>query len=256
MIRLCLVTLLGLLASLAGVRAEDLTVALSTAEIRIDSNFTGSALTVFGVIERDASTVSRPASYEVAVVLRGPLETIVARRKERVLGIWANGASETFILAPTYYAVSSSRPLAEVSSEEILKRLEIGLDNIAFVFEGRAKVNDPAAAPFRDAFIRLKEDDGLYSSDPAGVSFIGSSVFRSTIWIPANVSEGRYELTVYLFAGDALIASEKDGLNVTKTGFEQFMFNASRQHAFAYGLACVLLALFAGWLGGVIFRRD
>lgn len=236
--------------------AEDLTVALSTSEIRIDSNFTGAAVTVFGVIERDASTVSRPASYEVAVVLRGPSETVVARRKDRIVAIWANSASETFILAPSYYSVSSSRPLPEVSTEQILERFQIGLDHIAFTYARRARVNDPAAAEFRDAFIRLKTQSGLYASDPSGVDFIGSSVFRSTIWVPANVSAGRYEVTVYLFAGDALVAQASENFGIVKTGFEQFMFNASREHAFLYGLACVFLALFTGWLAGVIFRRD
>jgi hypothetical protein len=34
------------------------------------------------------------------------------------------------------------------------------------------------------------------------------------------------------------------------------MYTASISHALLYGLACVALALFTGWLAGVIFRRD
>jgi uncharacterized protein (TIGR02186 family) len=87
--------LLALLLLLAGTsaHAEKLTVALSTPEIQINSNFTGTNVTIFGVIERDAGTVARVAPYEVAALILGPPETVVARRKDRFLGIWINGAS-------------------------------------------------------------------------------------------------------------------------------------------------------------------
>jgi hypothetical protein len=45
-------------------------------------------------------------------------------------------------------------------------------------------------------------------------------------------------------------------LTVSKTGFEQFMYVAAQRQPLIYGAAAVLLALFIGWLGGVIFRRD
>ena len=52
------------------------------------------------------------------------------------------------------------------------------------------------------------------------------------------------------------LATAEDRIFICKTGFEQFMFAASRRSALVYGLATVILALFTGWLAGVIFRRD
>ena len=236
--------------------AERLTVALSTEEIRIDSNFTGASVTVFGVIERDAVTVSRASSYEVAVVLRGQPETVVARRKDPILGIWINRASETFAAAPAFYALAASKPLAEVSTPPLLARFGIGLDNLSFLFADGTEEGDPGAREFREAFIRLKQQSRLYSENTSGVAFMGEAVFRTAIPIPANIPTGHYSLTVHLFSGDALLAKAEDGIDVTKTGFEQFMFTAAHERAALYGLACVALALFSGWLAGVIFRRD
>ena len=62
-------------------------------------------------------------------------------------------------------------------------------------------------------------------------------------------------MLVYLFAGGAAREAE-DTLDVTKTGFERYMFSVARSQSLLYGLGCVALALFIGWLGGVIFRRD
>ncbi|MCB1494692.1 MAG: TIGR02186 family protein [Bauldia sp.] len=238
--------------------AEQLTIALSTGEINVDSTFSGDTVTLFGVIERDAATVSRNTDYEIAVVLRGPPETVVARRKDRIAFIWVNSASETIGDAPAFYALDTSSELGEIATPALLERHQIGFDAIQFTYDGRAAANDPAAAEFRDAFIRLKQNAGLYSEQPAGVSFIGATdnVFQSAMWIPANAPDGHYKVDVYLFSGNALLAHEEGKLDITKVGFEQFMYAAAHQHVLLYGLACVLLALSTGWLAGVIFRRD
>jgi uncharacterized protein (TIGR02186 family) len=236
--------------------AESLTIALSTSDIRIDSDFSGDAITIFGVIERDAASVSRGAPYDIAVLVRGPTESVVARRKEPLLFLWVNRSSETFTAAPSYYALSSTRPLDEIATLPTLKRFGLGFDNIPLqVAEAAESATDPE---FRDAFIRLRKEAGLYSEFAGGVDFIGTSnaVFRSAAWIPSNAPDGRYTVEVFLFSGEAFLSHRQATLNVTKVGFEQFMFEASHNNALIYGLACVLLALFTGWLAGVIFRRD
>ncbi len=236
--------------------AESLTIALSTSDIRIDSDFSGDAITIFGVIERDAAAVSRIMPYDIAVLVRGPTESVVARRKEPLLFLWVNRSSEIFTAAPSYYALSSTRPLDEIATPETLQRFGLGFDNIPLhVAEPAERATDP---DFRDAFIRLRKQSGLYSEFAGGVDFIGTSasVFRSAAWIPSNAPDGRYTVEVYLFAGEVFLAHRQATLNVTKVGFEQFMFEASHNNALLYGLACVLLALFTGWLAGVIFRRD
>ena len=40
-----------------------------------------------------------------------------------------------------------------------------------------------------------------------------------------------------------------------KIGFERFLALSAVQQPALYGLICVILALFTGWLGGVIFKR-
>ena len=60
------------LAAAGSAEAEKLTVALSTPEVTINSNFTGTTVTVFGVIDRDARSVSGVGGYDIAVLLLGP----------------------------------------------------------------------------------------------------------------------------------------------------------------------------------------
>lgn len=234
-------------------RAEDLVVALSTDHVKISSSFTGTGVTVFGAIERDAATVSRGGSYEIVVTVRGPDETLVTRRKDRVAGIWLNRAARTFLDMPSFYAVHSSRPLQEVSTPEILRRFQLGLDNLAFRTPDGPDEGDPA---FRSAYVRLKRDAGLYRDAPYGVVFPGGPIFQTTVDIPANVPVGTYRVSVFLFRDNAMLATSSAAFGIAKTGFEQFTFDLARQHGYLYGLICVALALVTGWLAGVLFRRD
>ncbi len=254
MSRLAAFTFAVVLATAGGAQAEKLTVALSTPEVTINSNFTGTTVTVFGVIDRDARAVSGVGGYDIAVLLMGPRETVVARRKERIFGIWANAASETFQAAPSFYALSTSVNVEDLATPPVLERLQLGFDNIAYRYGERA-ADDPTVADFRAAFIRLKDGAGLYHQG-VGVSFIGSLIFRTTFYLPANIPVGSYTADAYLFSDRLLVARADDSLRVTKTGLEDTMSTFARNQSLLYGLICVALALITGWLGGVIFRRD
>jgi uncharacterized protein (TIGR02186 family) len=255
--RLFLLLLLMALAGITGVRAEQLTMALSAAAVDISASFTGTQLTVFGVIERDDPLAEIPldADYQVAVLLLGPRYSVVVREKKRVLGIWMNRESQTIINPPSVYLLSTSVDLPQLASLSVLETLQIGFDNVAFVYEGLGTVNDPAAGEFHDAFLRLKQEDGLYAQQ-IGVGFIGNFVFSSTVRLPANVPVGDYTAVAYLFSGGGLVARAEERLVISKTGFEATLASFARTQSLAYGFMIVALALAVGWLGGVIFRRD
>jgi uncharacterized protein (TIGR02186 family) len=67
---------------------------------------------------------------------------------------------------------------------------------------------------------------------------------------------GYYSVSVFLFADGALLARADESFHIYKTGFEQYLSVFAREKSFVYGFLCAVLAIFTGWLGGVIFRRD
>jgi uncharacterized protein (TIGR02186 family) len=103
--------------------------------------------------------------------------------------------------------------------------------------------------------VRRKQEQGLYSRKPAPINFIGEELFRTNLVFPANVPPGIYQVQVFElqdgFAGDA----QRSTLVVSKVGFEADIYDFAQHRAPLYGLAAVALAIVAGWLAGVIFRR-
>lgn len=249
--------LLALASLAAPAEAETLVTATSTNTVMINSNFTGTDITVFGTIERDTATVSRARGYDVAIVLTGPAETVVTRRKERSLGIWVNRANRTYPGVPSFYAALTTVPFAELADAAVLKRLQIGTPNLRFV-ERVAGGTEPVADDdeFRTAFLRLKTRAGLYTDYAGGTKFIASNLFRAVVPIPANVPVGRYHLRVALLSAGAPLTETAMELEVVKAGFEQEMADLSSHFPLVYGIGAVIVALFTGWIAGVVFRRD
>jgi uncharacterized protein (TIGR02186 family) len=237
--------------------AERLVVSLSNHRVQITSNFVGEDLVLFGTVEPDPGKTERRANYDLVVTVTGPRKDFRNRRKERVLGIWVNTASREFVGVPSYLAVLSNRPFAQISDPETLRRLQIGLDNFLLPQRIGPDIADTVRDdPFRLAFVRLESEQGLYQEVTNGVTFLTPLVFRAAIPLPADVPTGTYGIDVKLFAGGSSIAHTTSALEVIKAGFEQYVAEAAASNGLLYGIATTMIALLIGWIASVVFRRD
>lgn len=248
------IALLGLAAAAGSAAAENVVAALSEQRVEIRSNFVGTELTLFGIIQRDAATVSRAHGYDVVVSVRGPDEEIVTRRKDRVAGIWVNTESVTFRGAPSYYAALANRPIGEIAGRVVLRRTQTGLAHLRLDPVG--DILPPDHEVFREAMVRRKAASGLYIEDTDAVELMTPTMFMTRIPLPANIRTGGYRAHIHLFGDGALLATERLGFWVVKSGFEERVFNLAERRPLVYGLVAVAVAVFAGWFAGVIFRRD
>ena len=253
---LLLTCLVLLLSDKNSAHAESIVSDMSDRVIKITSNFTGSRIVVFGMIERDANTVSRGDPYDLVIVVRGWDQTLISRRKERVVGVWVNTKKSAYENAPNFYVMASNRKLEDIAHPALLTKLQIGTEFLLLPSTNPDLNRLARTDPFRQAALRLKREDGLYRDDLSSITFLNDAMFRSTVDIPANVEVGRYDVTVYLFRGGALLHSQTQPLNVSKTGFEQLTFSLAHDHSFIYGLLSVLLAVFTGWFAAVVFRKN
>jgi uncharacterized protein (TIGR02186 family) len=240
------VVLLALLAATAAQaqEAEPLLADLSSRQVAITTGFTGANVLLFGEADEQG---------DVVVVVRGPLENAVVRRKERVLGIWLNRAQATIENVPVYYRVAATRPLEAIAPEEELARHQIGVERLTMPVVSKDTGAD--AEDYRRALLRLKERARLYSAEPGAVNFLGAHLFRTEIDLPANVPTGTYTVEVYLLRDQGVLSAQVTPLVIGRAGIGAQIFDFATNAAPAYGLAAVLLAAIAGWLGAALFRR-
>lgn len=234
----------GLFFASPVVAAPSLIADLSSKEIAITAGFSGTELLLFGALEGEG---------DVVVVVRGPLRRELVRRKSRVAGIWVNGKTIAFDNVPAYYRVASTAPLDRVASDRSLARFGIGAGRIGFTSVG----SDPApvVAVFREALLRNKRKQNLYGKRIGTVTTIGGRLFRTSVSFPANVPTGAYEVDVHLFREGRMIARFSRPLTVQKAGIEARIYNFAHERSAIYGLIAIAIALVAGWLAGVVFRK-
>lgn len=253
----CLVAATALFAAAAPASAEKLIVSLSNHRVLVTSNFDGEELVLFGTIEPDAPRGPLRASYDVVVTVSGPATTVRTRRKERTLGIWINQEARQFINVPSYLAVLSNRPMREITNEDQRRLLQLGLDNVILRQRVGSDIADTVPTdPFREAFVRLQTEHGVYRANAAGVTFLTPTVFRASIPLPATAPTGNYAVDVKVFANNNLVVRGTSALEVVKAGFEQFVASAAHDYGLLYGLVAALMALATGWFASVVFRRD
>lgn len=235
---------------------EDIQSDLSARNIAIESNFTGAEIVVFGTVE-NGKTGATAGTYDVVVVIRGPDQAIVTRRKERLAGLWMNRDSQVFNAVPGFYAVLSSRPLDEIAKIETLDRYNIGFQSLLEIPASIPEATPAADVPaFREAVIRIMQDDGLYIADAKGVTFISKSLFRATITLPAYVPDGGYLANVYLFGKGELLSLNQSQLTITKEGFERLIYSTAFTYPLIYGIVAVLVAIAVGLFASAVLQRD
>ncbi|KGM32851.1 TIGR02186 family protein [Inquilinus limosus] len=227
--------------------AQDLVADLSDHVIAINTGFTGTRVLLFGATEGDG---------DVAVVVRGPVDRATVREKDRVAGIWLNHASMKFSNVPGFYAVASSKPLEQLAPPNVLERAGIGLRYLQLTpGEDDREAGPEAIGAYRDALIRGLQREGLYVTDTGQVSFLSGRLFRTRIEFPANVPTGQYQVEAYLFRGGQVVDAQTTPLIIGKVGLGAEIYQFAQDEPALYGLAAILVAVAAGWLASVVFRR-
>ncbi len=225
---------------------------VSARSIEIRYSFSGAQLLLFGAILYPGGKVPS-RSAQIIVVLKGPVEPIVVREKQKIAGIWMNADSNRFRSAPAYYAVASSRPIRELVDERTAAIFELGLQGLQLSPGGGAPPEKDRR--FESGLLDLRQRQGLYAEQPNGVEITDGVLYRARITIPSQVPVGTYTAETFLVDRGKVIAAATRDVEIGKAGFERFVALAAREHGFFYGLAAVLLSLGLGWAAAMVFRK-
>jgi uncharacterized protein (TIGR02186 family) len=245
--------LLALLAPLLmGAEKPLLVPDISARQVQIRYSFTGAQLLLFGAIIYPGGRAPS-STADIVVVLRGPVQPILVREKQKIAGIWMNADSNRFRSAPSYYAVASSRPIPELVDERTASIYEMGLQNLQLSPGGGALPDKERR--FEAGLLDLRRRQGLYSENPQGVEITDRVLYRATITIPSQVPVGTYTAETFLVDRGKVLAAATRDIQINKSGFERFVALAAQRHDFLYGLVSVALSLGLGWAAAAAFRR-
>lgn len=230
--------------------AEDVVLGLSADKVAITATFQGSEILVFGAVKREAPIPEEP--LDVVVAVAGPKAPLVVRRKERRFGIWVNTDSVEIDEAPSFYAIATTGPLDKVLSNVEDLRHKVSIPRAIRSVGAPSAVKD--AQSFTDAVIRIRKSNGAYSLQEGAVALDEQTLFRTSITLPSNLTEGAYPTRIFLTRGGRVVSLFETTIEVRKVGLERWLYNLSREQPLIYGLMSLAIAIAAGWGASAAFR--
>ncbi len=227
---------------------------VSQRDIEIAYSFTGADLLLFGAILYPRGSTPDPKHRtDIVVVVKGPAESILVREKEKVAGIWVNADRTRYRSAPSFYAIASARPIADIVDERTRAIYELGLSSLQLSPASGAVVGEQAR--FDAGLVDLRRRSGLYYEGAAAVEITDDVLYRARVTIPARVPVGKFTAETFLIRDGRVLAAAVRDIDIRKSGFERFVASAADRSAFLYGLVAVALSLAFGWSAAVIARR-
>ncbi|WP_240330736.1 TIGR02186 family protein [Sphingorhabdus sp. Alg239-R122] len=237
---------------LAAAQEPTLVPEVSQREINIQYGFTGAELLLFGALVAPGSSSGKQT--DIVVVLKGPVQPIIVREKQQIAGIWVNAESTEFRSAPGYFAVASSRPIADIVDDKTAAIYELGLDYLQLSPAG--SIDPEEQRRFTAGLVDLKSRGGLYGESGNSVTISESVLYQARIQIPSSVPVGTYTAETFLIQDARVLAAAVREVEIRKFGFEGFLAWMAEDMSFIYGLAAVTISLLFGWAAGNFFRRD
>ena len=154
--------------------------------------------------------------------------------------------------APAFYNVATSGPWNEVLTDVEDLRHRVSIPRA--IRSVGAPMNVADAAAFSEAVIRIREDEGLYSIREDTVAVDEQTLFRTSIEMPSDLTEGSYAARIFLTRGGMVVSTFETSIDVRKVGLERFLYSMSREQPIWYGLMSLAIAIAAGWGASTAFR--
>jgi uncharacterized protein (TIGR02186 family) len=231
--------------------AQEVIADLSQNRVSITASFDGSEILVFGAIKHD-QPLPEGGAFDVIVTITGPNQPITVRRKEKVAGIWINQDAVEVDEAPSFYSISTTRPLSEILSDLEDLRYKISINRAIRSVGAPQNILD--AASFTDALIRIRTGNGLYQLRESKAILLQETLFSTNVALPSNLVEGAYTAEIYLTRDRKVISSYQAAINVQKVGLERWIYALAHERPLIYGLLSLAIAIAAGWIASAVFR--
>jgi uncharacterized protein (TIGR02186 family) len=225
---------------------------VSQREVEIRYSFAGAELLLFGAILYPFGRVPSDKA-DIAVILRGPTQSVIVREKQRVAGLWTNAESTRFRSVPGFYSIATSRPLDKLVDERTSAIYELGLGNIQLSPSSEASPEERQR--FEKGLIELMRKQQLFSEHPGEIEISQGVLYRAKIAIPARVPVGKYTAETFLIKDGKILSAATRKIVIRKSGFERFVADSAVSVPLLYGLFAIALSLSMGWIAGLIFRR-
>jgi len=230
--------------------AKSIVADLSNDSININTGFNGAELFLFG-------TYDGQEGDDLFIFIEGPKTEATIYKKDYVSGIWINKQSVTFKNVPSFYYSIYSKSKVSGESLNYLTLNKLGSSNLRLISKNTQKLQN------LDEWInnfdaRMKKNEMWVTKKGTGkekIEIKDNKLFRAPVILPATVLPGNYKVKILHLRDGKRVSEENTQIFVKKTGMGSKIYNFAHDYSSFYGIFAITLAIFAGYLAAVGFRK-
>lgn len=219
---------------------------ISDDNIKIETNFIGKEVIIFGILNDDQDTI---------LTIKGPEKNAVIQKKERILGFWFNTKQITYNQIPSIFFIASSNNIEDILPASTIIKEELSFN---YLLENKTSqrnfISDVSLDTWKDNFVRIKKSKNLFKE--YSVENIDNKLFQTRIFFPAKSIPGEYKVNVYQIENNLILNNKEKIITLKKSGIGSQIYNFAHKNAAAYGLFAIIFAVLSGFLAATLFRRS
>ena len=219
---------------------------ISEDNIKIETNFTGKEVIIFGILNDDQETI---------MTIKGPQKNAVIQKKERILGFWFNTKQITYNEIPSVFFIASSKNIEDILPASTIIKEELSFN---YLLENKTSqrnfISDVSLDNWKDNFVRINKNKNLFKK--YNVEKIDNKLFQTRIFFPAKSIPGEYKVNVYQIQNNLILNNKEKIITLKKSGVGSQIYNFAHNNAAAYGLFAIIFAIMSGFLAATLFRRS
>ena len=219
---------------------------ISENNIKIETNFIGKEVIIFGILNDDQETI---------MTIKGPEKNALIQKKERILGFWFNTKKITYNQIPSIFFIASSNEIEDILPTSTIIKEELSFD---YLLENKTSqrnfISDISLDTWKSNFVRIKKNKNLFKEYE--IENIDNKLFQTRIFFPAKSIPGEYKVNVYQIKDNLILKNKEKVITLKKSGIGNQIYNFAHKNAAAYGLFAIIFAVLSGFLAATLFRRS
>ena len=219
---------------------------LSENNIKIETDFNGKEIIIFGILNDDQETL---------ITIKGPEKNAVIQKKERILGFWFNTKQITYNQIPIIFFIASSANITDILPTSTIIKEEMSFD---YLLENKLShrnfISNASLDSWKNNFVRIKKDKSLFKEYK--VEKIENKLFQTRVFFPAKSIPGEYKVNVYQIKNNIVLNKKEKIITLAKSGVGSQIYDFAYNNAAAYGVFAIIFAVLSGFLAATLFRRS
>ena len=219
---------------------------LSDHNIKIETDFVGKEIIIFGILEDKQETL---------ITIKGPEKNSKIQKKERILGFWFNTKQITYNKIPSIFFIASSAKIKDILPISTLIKEELSFE---YLLENKISqrnfISDTSLETWKENFVRIKKNKNLFKEYK--IEKIENKLFQTRIFFPSDSIPGDYLVNVYQIKNNLILNKKEKKIILAKSGIGSRIYDFAHNNSVAYGLFAVIFAVLSGLLAATLFRRS